>query len=258
LEGKLFEQDGNGFIPTYTLKKGRRYDYYAVRAGAMEPARKQTRVSAPQIEALVIAEIEALLKSPQRLQTELNIGDEDAPKLQQTAMRLLSSGDVRELASHTVNRVQLMRDEVIVELDREHLMARFTGFGTIPEAVPGSTIRLATKAYLRRSGGTVRLVLPPDHGSITASAPPLVHAVARAHVWLQQILRGDATTQRELAEMTGYDERYVSKILSLAFLAPDLVEQILAGGLQAPMLLSKQLVTVPVDWSEQRKFLCFE
>jgi len=46
LEGKLFDQDRNRFIPTYTLKKGHRYEYYALQGTTGEVKDKRTRVSA--------------------------------------------------------------------------------------------------------------------------------------------------------------------------------------------------------------------
>jgi site-specific DNA recombinase len=253
LEGKLFDQDGNRFTPTYTQKKGRRYDYYVLQTEKLEPWSKRTRVPAQQIDALVTAEIETLLKSPQRLQMELNASNELLPKIQQSVAELQTKGESRKLLCSVLDRVCLLPNEVIVELRRDGLLARLAGHESVPEMESGSTIRLATKAFLRRHGGTVRLVLPPDHDSVIPATPHLAHAIARAHAWLQQIMQGEAPNQRALAKATGYDERYIARILPLAFLAPDVVENILDGRAQLPAFLSTQLLTVPIHWGEQRK-----
>jgi site-specific DNA recombinase len=255
LEGKLFDQDGNRFTPTYTQKKGRRYDYYVLQTEKLEHWNRRTRVPAQQIDALVTAEFDTLLKSPQRLQAALNATDELLPNIQQSAIELQTKGEGRELLCAVLDRVHLLPDEVIVELKRDGLLARLAGHESVPEVESGSTIRLAMKAYLRRHGGSVRLILPPDHGSATLTVPPLVHAVARAHGWLQLIMRGEAPNQRALARTTGHDERYVSKILPLAFLAPDVVEKILDGKVQSPAFLSKQLLMIQLEWGEQRRML---
>jgi hypothetical protein len=48
----------------------------------------------------------------------------------------------------------------------------------------------------------------------------------------------------EIAEARRISERYVSRILRLALLAPDIVEAILAGHMERPL---------PASWEEQRR-----
>jgi hypothetical protein len=67
--------------------------------------------------------------------------------------------------------------------------------------------------------------------------------VARAHHWVERILRGDVLNQREIARGAALNERYVGRIISLAFLAPDVTEVILNGA-QAPHL---SLENIPGD-----------
>jgi site-specific DNA recombinase len=83
----------------------------------------------------------------------------------------------------------------------------------------------------------------------------LVKAIANARGWLECILRGEACNQRDLAKQTGYDERYVSRLLPLAFLAPDLMDSVLHGTQPVGWSLGALLSNVGADWNEQRKLL---
>jgi hypothetical protein len=69
------------------------------------------------------------------------------------------------------------------------------------------------------------------------------------------ILREEISNQRALAKQTGFDERYISRIIPLAFLAPDITEAILEGR-QAPDLSLQNCVDeIPLEWSLQRAAL---
>jgi hypothetical protein len=57
----------------------------------------------------------------------------------------------------------------------------------------------------------------------------LIKAIARAYDWYQRLLSGTAKNQREIAQQEGLDERYVSRLLPYAFLAPEIVTMILEG-----------------------------
>ncbi len=64
---------------------------------------------------------------------------------------------------------------------------------------------------------------------------------------------------RTLAERNGSHESDISRILPLAFLAPDIVEAILDG--RQPVELTaeslKRLPALPTDWDAQRRLLGF-
>jgi len=104
--------------------------------------------------------------------------------------------------------------------------------------------------------GEVRLVLPPDstQGSPRA-VPSLIKAVARAHDWVHRIATGEAGNHRAIADQTGLSIRYVSRIMQLAFLAPDITEAILEGRQSPQMTLETLRDTPPADWMFQRKQL---
>lgn len=76
---------------------------------------------------------------------------------------------------------------------------------------------------------------------------------ARAQDWVDRIVRGEISNQRAIAVETGLDERYVSKIIPLAFLAPDMLDALLDGRLPTGVTLKDMSKTIPLDCVAQRK-----
>jgi site-specific DNA recombinase len=122
--------------------------------------------------------------------------------------------------------------------------------GTLPTSE--DLIIFEADAQLRRCGGEVRLLLADTEQNRTRPVPSLVRAVARAHDWMDRILRGEVPNQRALAKQTGFDERYISRIIPLAFLAPDITEAILEGKQAPDLSLEKCVGEIPFEWSQQR------
>ena len=59
----------------------------------------------------------------------------------------------------------------------------------------------------------------------------------------------------EIAEAETISKSYVSRILRLALLAPDIVEAILGGWVDQRVMLEKLEQTLPMGWAEQRRHL---
>ena len=84
--------------------------------------------------------------------------------------------------------------------------------------------------------------------TITSPDPALIKAVAKAHTWNRTLIVGEARSVRALARDIGVTNRYVRKLLPLAFLAPDIIDAILGrtvlrrrstfGSLHAPIQLT--------------------
>jgi hypothetical protein len=72
---------------------------------------------------------------------------------------------------------------------------------------------------------------------------------------MDRILRGEIPNQRALAKLTGFDERYISRIIPLAFLAPDITEAILEGKQIPDLSLEKCAGKIPFVWTLQRTAL---
>jgi ABC-type uncharacterized transport system permease subunit len=59
----------------------------------------------------------------------------------------------------------------------------------------------------------------------------------------------------EIVEADRISKSYVSRILRLALLAPDIVEAILGGWVDQRMMLERLERPLPVGWEEQRRSL---
>jgi hypothetical protein len=70
---------------------------------------------------------------------------------------------------------------------------------------------------------------------------------------------GDIASVREIALREGVDPGDLGRTIQLVFLAPDIVESILAG--RQPVELTprrlKRIGTLPLEWDRQRRILGF-
>ncbi|WP_157314540.1 LacI family transcriptional regulator [Chitinibacter sp. GC72] len=108
----------------------------------------------------------------------------------------------------------------------------------------------------RRNGKSV--VRLPD-GAIRQPDPPgkdptqLQLALARGHRWWQMIQRREVANLTELAKQVGVDSSYVSRMVNLTNLAPDIVAAILNETLPEHISLFDLAVDPALLWDEQRE-----
>ena len=96
---------------------------------------------------------------------------------------------------------------------------------------------------LGRQRGRKR-ILAPDGSEVVRPTKPqpdgvLVKALARAWRWQKLLVRGVYSSVTEIAEAEKISKSYVSRILRLALLAPDLVEAILGGWADQRVMLER-------------------
>ena len=85
----------------------------------------------------------------------------------------------------------------------------------------------------------------------------LARLVRRAHRCFHALVSGQISSVAELALVEGVSDRYLSRLLPLAFLAPDIVEAI-ASGHQPADLTAHRLIRsldLPIAWAAQKQRL---
>ena len=83
----------------------------------------------------------------------------------------------------------------------------------------------------------------------------MVKALARAFRWRKILDAGVHGALQDLARAKGVAPSYVSRVLRLTLLAPDIVEAILDGRQPAEMGLDDLLEGFPPEWKGQRSSL---
>lgn len=93
----------------------------------------------------------------------------------------------------------------------------------------GTTLVVRIPMQFQRRGGRKRIVAPDGSAIVPATKPrpdgTLVKAIARAWWWQRLLDGGVYTSVSEIGNVENISKSYVSRILRLALLAPDIVEK---------------------------------
>jgi len=126
----------------------------------------------------------------------------------------------------------------------------------------GDNILIRIPMRFKKRGGRKEIIAPEGLDSAFPAAgsaqQPIVTALARAHCWQEMLDGGEVASFTELAKKLDVDRSYVSRVLQLTLLAPDIVEAILAGHEPSGLSLAKLTQALPVLWGEQRELLGFD
>ena len=219
LIGRLFDDRGNRMSPSHARKGSVKYRYYlssALFQGSAECAGSVRRVPATDIEALVVKSIRDHLKPAQPI-------------------------DDRSLVHTHVARIEVQPGRLVIQL-----------------AEPSSTLEVPwqkTPARRRRE-----ILLPagirPEHVRPIRSETRarLVASIARGRRWLDELIADPTASADNIATRENCSARKINMTISLAFLAPDLVQAAINGRLPHGMGVAR-LSDLPAEWSRQHQVL---
>jgi len=124
-----------------------------------------------------------------------------------------------------------------------------------------TSVTVVVPMTIRRRGGRKQIIWPDGAAvrageevtgvATTRGDPALVKALARAFRWRRMLEEGRYGTIDELAAAEKINSSYVSRLLRLTLLAPDLVEAVLAGRQPGVMTLPVLMEPFPVAWERQ-------
>lgn len=117
------------------------------------------------------------------------------------------------------------------------------------------TVTVTMPFTIRKRGGR-KLVITPD-GVAAAPAPrarvdsALLKALARGFRWRKLLESGDFSTIEEIAESENINASYVSRVLRMTLLAPEIVEAILVVRQPEGLTMARSMQPFPLEWKHQ-------
>lgn len=266
LMGRIFDERGHRMTPTYAVKKGVRYRYYisaALIQGQSNKAAKLSRVPAVEIEKLIISAVRKHLGTRPRSEIEA----EDP----------ISLND-KELLSTHITRVDVKQDHLAIRLTVMPEQGSGTQNGrrlkdyknsndqSISNYQGGhsrhSTANILVVPWKKTPSRQPREVILPAPTSSRQDLRPiraetrakLVTAIAKGRVWVDELLAGKVTNVEQIAKSENCSVRQVNRTITLAFLAPTLVQAAVDARLPRGIGVAT-LRDLPLEWSRQHERL---
>lgn len=268
LAGKLFDETGRRLFQTKTTRIKKRYRYYVTKAD--DPG-ESIRLPASDIEQKLIAALVNWAATPHQVLNAMGWSDaqnadhvlKQAQRLQLALQRIALGQPFtsppsaqHELDIHYlrtfVSRVEVAPACMRIALD-------LVGCGLQTEgAQPEKTI-IEIPLQRKRSGMEVRLVIgneEPENQHPSKPDPGLGGLMTRGRAWMKLLTSGGRSIEA-IAQQEGFSARYVSRVINVALLAPDIVWGLERGEHLTDVNVTKLITSVPfpICWAAQRKQL---
>jgi hypothetical protein len=113
-------------------------------------------------------------------------------------------------------------------------------------------MRVFIPLTIRKRNGRPKIVPPtdivPDTGGVD---PHVLKAVAKAWSWRRKLESGEAGTIQDIAEAEGISDRYVGRMLRLAYLAPIVLDRLLIRCVPPGVSIKDLAMAAELPWSDQ-------
>lgn len=268
LAGRLFDEKGEPLYATGAKgRHGGHYRYYVSRelvrgGGSSLGTEKGWRLAAPELEQSVVVSARGILNDQAAIATTLQEAGVSSAEIHsvlkaaEARSALLESGpQVAPTIAELVKRVDIRKNGIEISMNLESLLPH----DSVVRRAPSLMFTRFVPLQMKRRGVAMRLVISGGV-STRKTDPTLLKAVARGHKWFNELVSGRAIFTREIAARERVNERFVRRLMHLAFLSPAIVQAI-AEGRQPADLTGEALsrgIDIPVDWSKQGTALGFE
>ena len=233
------------------------------------------RIPAADLETLVITKLRSFLTDEGAVLNVIrdeHVGGAAQSRLIARGLKIakeiesLTPDQMRAMLMTLISRVDIRPDCVEISVRRSRLV-ELLGSGSIelvtqrgmPDNDAKEVLTLTVRARLQRVGREMKMLVENTDDQ-TKADPALLRIVARAHDIQERLMQKSGLTLHAIASQEHITPGYVSRLLRLSSLAPDIITAIV-NGKNPPQLTAKKLMRlaleIPVDWTAQRKLLGF-
>ncbi len=213
MAGLLFTTSGDRFTATHAKKGAKHYRYYGTTTD------QPTRLPAREVEQVVILGVMAFLRDEEKILSLVQ--DRKAARVVEVlALAKAAAGRIEQANASVREAVQDVRIGDVgltIKLRKELLELE-------------EDISFSIPAQLKRCGMAMRLVVKPQGRAEQLADQKLVALVAKGQDWFKRLASGRASSPKEIAAQESCSPAYATRLIWLAFLAPDIVEKIGGGG----------------------------
>jgi hypothetical protein len=117
------------------------------------------------------------------------------------------------------------------------------------------TIRVVIPLTIRKRNGRPK-ILPPDDVDARngrAQDPHVLRAIARAWSWRRQLETGAASTIQDIAAAEKVSDRFVGRMIRLAYLSPSVLEALVITRKPPAISINDLMAVAELPWFEQAK-----
>jgi DNA invertase Pin-like site-specific DNA recombinase len=256
LTGKLFDVSGERLVPVHALKKGRRYRYYVSQSlteGTRDDSPHGWRLPGQEIEQTVRRLVQSMLNDRDAITSSLQASGivSNLIPAALNAAREINIINTSVIFDKLIKRIELQQDGIRITLSLASLTANTEQAPTMTRDIP---------MQMKRRGTEMRLVIEGSNTPNTNSDPILIKTIARAYAWSEELFTGRMPSMEAIASHNNVSHSYVKKLMPLAFLAPDIIKDIIAGKQPTHLTTQKLIrqIDIPMDWKEQKREFNFK
>lgn len=262
LAGKLFDAEGNPMSPIHAKTTGRRYRYYVSQAmlrGLPVGDETLTRIPSAEVEKVVAEAVWGILGNDQQLSQimpDISLFQRKVARGNFERWERMARAERQVIIRTALSRIIIGFEDVRLAVSRVGLAKILEGKDHVTKPGNDDYSLLIPIKVKPVAGGGVTIIPNGEVEQTRVANRELVRAVAHAYVGNRLLMNREVGGQAELAKRFGMDERRIRELLPLAWLAPDIVEMVMAGRQPVDLTIGKLMaIARHGDWAEQRKSL---